>query len=103
MVIAAFDHWIRRLAVDQSVSDVELIPRIQRMGQERRAADIRATGIFWVNAEVFRQRHRRHRMNGGGGKDAIHLVQRDIGIRQSLQHRFGHQFGGVAPRRLATA
>jgi L-alanine-DL-glutamate epimerase-like enolase superfamily enzyme len=31
MVIAAFDNWIRRLAVGQSVTDVGLIPRIERM------------------------------------------------------------------------
>ena len=31
MVIAAFDNWIRRLAVGQRVSDEELIPRIERM------------------------------------------------------------------------
>lgn len=31
MVVAAFDNWIRRLAVGQSVSDEELIPRIERM------------------------------------------------------------------------
>src|SRR5918996_3114663 len=31
MVIAAFDNWIRRLAVGQSASDEELIPRIERM------------------------------------------------------------------------
>ncbi|MGE5219245.1 MAG: mandelate racemase/muconate lactonizing enzyme family protein [Chloroflexota bacterium] len=30
MVVAAFDNWIRRLAVGQSVSDEELIPRIER-------------------------------------------------------------------------
>jgi len=31
MVVAAFDNWIRRLAVGQSVSDEELLPRIERM------------------------------------------------------------------------
>jgi L-alanine-DL-glutamate epimerase-like enolase superfamily enzyme len=31
MVIAAFDHWIRRLAVGQSATDAELIPRLERM------------------------------------------------------------------------
>lgn len=31
MVIAAFDHWIRRLAVGQSATDETLIPRIERM------------------------------------------------------------------------
>jgi L-alanine-DL-glutamate epimerase-like enolase superfamily enzyme len=31
MVVAAFDNWIRRLAVGQRVSDEELIPRIERM------------------------------------------------------------------------
>ena len=31
MVIAAFDNWIRRLAVGQRASDEELIPRIERM------------------------------------------------------------------------
>jgi L-alanine-DL-glutamate epimerase-like enolase superfamily enzyme len=31
MVVAAFDHWIRRLAVGQSVTDEELVPRIERM------------------------------------------------------------------------
>ena len=31
MVVAAFDNWIRRLAVGQSVSDGKLIPRIERM------------------------------------------------------------------------
>lgn len=31
MVIAAFDHWIRRLAVGQSVADEQVIPRIERM------------------------------------------------------------------------
>jgi L-alanine-DL-glutamate epimerase-like enolase superfamily enzyme len=31
MVIAAFDNWIRRLAVGQSASDEELIPRIERI------------------------------------------------------------------------
>jgi L-alanine-DL-glutamate epimerase-like enolase superfamily enzyme len=31
MVVAAFDNWIRRLAVGQSVSDEQLIPRIERM------------------------------------------------------------------------
>lgn len=31
MVVAAFDNWIRRLAVGQSASDEELIPRIERM------------------------------------------------------------------------
>jgi L-alanine-DL-glutamate epimerase-like enolase superfamily enzyme len=30
MVVAAFDNWIRRLAVGQMVSDEELIPRIER-------------------------------------------------------------------------
>jgi L-alanine-DL-glutamate epimerase-like enolase superfamily enzyme len=30
MVIAAFDDWIRRLAVGQSATDTELIPRIER-------------------------------------------------------------------------
>jgi L-alanine-DL-glutamate epimerase-like enolase superfamily enzyme len=31
MVIAAFDHWIRRLAVGQSVTDEQLIARMERM------------------------------------------------------------------------
>lgn len=31
MVIAAFDNWIRCLAVGQSVTDEQLIPRIERM------------------------------------------------------------------------
>jgi len=31
MVIAAFDHWVRRLAAGQSVTDAGLIPRIERM------------------------------------------------------------------------
>ena len=31
MVIAAFDNWIRRLAVGQSAADEELVPRIERM------------------------------------------------------------------------
>jgi L-alanine-DL-glutamate epimerase-like enolase superfamily enzyme len=31
MVLAAFDHWIRRFAIGQSVTDEELIPRIERM------------------------------------------------------------------------
>ena len=31
MVIAAFDHWIRRLVVGQSVADTGLIARIERM------------------------------------------------------------------------
>jgi L-alanine-DL-glutamate epimerase-like enolase superfamily enzyme len=31
MVVAAFDNWIRRLAVGQSASDEDLIPRIERM------------------------------------------------------------------------
>src|SRR5512145_1716280 len=31
MVVAAFENWIRRLAVGQSVSDEELLPRIERM------------------------------------------------------------------------
>jgi L-alanine-DL-glutamate epimerase-like enolase superfamily enzyme len=31
MVIAAFDHWIRRAAVGQSVTDLELIARTERM------------------------------------------------------------------------
>jgi L-alanine-DL-glutamate epimerase-like enolase superfamily enzyme len=31
MVVAAFDNWVRRLAVGQSASDVELIPRVERM------------------------------------------------------------------------
>ncbi len=31
MVIAAFDNWVRRLAVGQSVSDETLLPRIERM------------------------------------------------------------------------
>lgn len=31
MVIAAFDNWIRRLAVGQSVLDEQLMPRIERM------------------------------------------------------------------------
>ena len=31
MVIAAFDNWIRRLAVGQSATDEELLPRIERM------------------------------------------------------------------------
>ena len=31
MVVAAFDNWIRRLAVGQSASDEEVVPRIERM------------------------------------------------------------------------
>ncbi len=31
MVVAAFENWVRRLAVGQSVSDEALIPRIERM------------------------------------------------------------------------
>jgi L-alanine-DL-glutamate epimerase-like enolase superfamily enzyme len=31
MVVAAFDNWIRRLAVGQSATDKELVPRIERM------------------------------------------------------------------------
>jgi len=31
MVIAAFDHWIRRLAVGQSATDGKLVPRLERM------------------------------------------------------------------------
>jgi L-alanine-DL-glutamate epimerase-like enolase superfamily enzyme len=31
MVVAAFDHWIRRLAVGQSVLDEDLLPRLERM------------------------------------------------------------------------
>ncbi len=31
MVIAAFDHWIRRLAVGQSATDTDLIPRLERL------------------------------------------------------------------------
>jgi len=31
MVVAAFDHWIRRLAVGQRACDVELLPRLERM------------------------------------------------------------------------
>ncbi len=31
MVVAAFDNWIRRLAVGQRASDEELVPRIERM------------------------------------------------------------------------
>jgi L-alanine-DL-glutamate epimerase-like enolase superfamily enzyme len=31
MVIAAFDQWLRRLAVGQSVTDETLLPRIERM------------------------------------------------------------------------
>ena len=31
MVVAAFDNWIRRLAVGQRATDEELIPRIERM------------------------------------------------------------------------
>ena len=31
MVNAAFDHWIRRLALGQSVSDEQLVPRMERM------------------------------------------------------------------------
>jgi L-alanine-DL-glutamate epimerase-like enolase superfamily enzyme len=31
MVVAAFDNWIRRLAVGQSASDEQLVPRIERM------------------------------------------------------------------------
>jgi L-alanine-DL-glutamate epimerase-like enolase superfamily enzyme len=30
MVIAAFDNWIKRLAIGQKVSDTDLIPRIER-------------------------------------------------------------------------
>jgi len=30
MVVAAFDNWIRRLAVGQRASDEELVPRIER-------------------------------------------------------------------------
>ena len=35
MVVAAFDNWIRRLAVGQSASDEELVPRIERMAMKR--------------------------------------------------------------------
>jgi L-alanine-DL-glutamate epimerase-like enolase superfamily enzyme len=31
MVIAAFDHWIRRLAVGQSATDGKLVPHLERM------------------------------------------------------------------------
>src|ERR1044072_5756464 len=31
MVVAAFDNWIRRLAVGQSAADEQLVPRIERM------------------------------------------------------------------------
>ena len=31
MVTAAFDHWIRRLAVGQSATDGTLVPRLERM------------------------------------------------------------------------
>lgn len=31
MVVAAFDNWIRRLAVGQSATDAQLIPRLERM------------------------------------------------------------------------
>src|SRR5215470_14887611 len=31
MVVAAFDHWIRRLAVGQRACDVELLARCERM------------------------------------------------------------------------
>ena len=31
MVVAAFDNWVRRLAVGQSATDEELVPRIERM------------------------------------------------------------------------
>src|SRR5215207_10593520 len=31
MVIAAFDNWIRRLAIGQRASDEQLVPRIERM------------------------------------------------------------------------
>jgi len=31
MVVAAFDNWIKRFAIGQSVSDEQLIPRIERM------------------------------------------------------------------------
>jgi len=31
MAVAAFDHWIRRSAIGQSVADETLIPRLQRM------------------------------------------------------------------------
>jgi L-alanine-DL-glutamate epimerase-like enolase superfamily enzyme len=31
MVVAAFDNWIRRFAVGQSVAEEELVPRIERM------------------------------------------------------------------------
>jgi len=31
MVVAGFDSWIRRLAIGQSASDEELVPRIERM------------------------------------------------------------------------
>jgi L-alanine-DL-glutamate epimerase-like enolase superfamily enzyme len=31
MVVAAFDNWIRRLAVGQSATDEKLVPRIERM------------------------------------------------------------------------
>ena len=30
MILAAFDHWIKRLAVGQSATDEQLIPRIER-------------------------------------------------------------------------
>jgi L-alanine-DL-glutamate epimerase-like enolase superfamily enzyme len=31
MVLAAYDHWLRRLAVGQSATDGKLVPRIERM------------------------------------------------------------------------
>ncbi len=31
LVIAAFDNWVRRLAIGQSVADATLVPRIERM------------------------------------------------------------------------
>jgi L-alanine-DL-glutamate epimerase-like enolase superfamily enzyme len=31
MVIAAFDHWVRRLAIGQSATDGKLVPRLERM------------------------------------------------------------------------
>lgn len=31
MIFAAFDHWVRRLAIGQSVTDETLIPRIERL------------------------------------------------------------------------
>jgi L-alanine-DL-glutamate epimerase-like enolase superfamily enzyme len=42
MVIAAFDHWVRRVAVGQGVTDPNLLPRIERMFLSLRAGPLMA-------------------------------------------------------------